>query len=190
MTWLSATLSIASKLISILVLPIKLLFSGLLILLAPAIYLGSYAVAAALLPLKFFAKFEVSSCFFKPSHHANPKQTLYIYLGVAAIVGLVTGLILHFFSTMLVSLFSLAPVAPGSYTSRTAASVRAERQQRKLEAAWETSVPKKEPESWRDELSARRRQTEWLDADRGRKREEQGLLGQTILEEEDSEDDF
>jgi hypothetical protein len=104
---------------------------------------------------------------------------------VAAIVGLFTGLVLHFFSTTLVSLFNMTPVAQESPT-RTAASVRAELEQRKLEA----SLPKEVPESWRDEISAKRKQTERLDMGRGRRRKEQGLLGQTILEEEDSEDEF
>jgi hypothetical protein len=107
---------------------------------------------------------------------------------VAAIVGLVTGSILHLCSTMLVSLFNLTPV--GQESGRTAASVRAEREQKKLEVAWEASTSKKDLESWRDEVSSRRKHTELLGIDRGRRREEQGLLGQTILEEEDSEDEF
>ncbi|EPE34025.1 hypothetical protein GLAREA_07038 [Glarea lozoyensis ATCC 20868] len=172
MSWPATILSVASTILSLVLLPVRLLFSALLVLLAPAIYLGRYVLAAALLPVKLFAKFE----------------TLYIYLGVAAIVGLVTGVILHFFSTLLVSLFNLTPAA--QEPRRTAASVRAEREQKKLEAAWEFSTAKQEPESWRDEVASRRNQAQWLDMDRGRRREEPGLLGQTILEEEDSEDEF
>jgi hypothetical protein len=57
MTWLTATTTVFSYLI----LPFTFAFRILLIILAPALYLGSYVLAAALLPLRLLAKFEVSS---------------------------------------------------------------------------------------------------------------------------------
>lgn len=57
MTWTTVIISIFSYLL----LPIKFIFNGLLILLAPVLHLGSYVLAGFMLPLRLLAKFEVSS---------------------------------------------------------------------------------------------------------------------------------
>lgn len=138
--------------------------------LAPVVHLGSYILSGILLPLTLLAKLE----------------TLYIYLGVAAVIGLISGSILHLSSTVLISLFNLAP-GPEE-TGRTAASVRAAREQKKLEDAWRSSSSKGDRKV--ADSSLEKRYTEWLEKDTGKRRDD-GLLGQTILEEDDdSEDEF
>lgn len=172
MTWLSVTGSIFYYLS----VPFTTVFSWVLgwvlTALAPLIHLGHYFVSGFLLPLKLLAKFE----------------TLYIYLGVAAIIGLVTGSILHLSSTVLISLFNLTPTP--EETGRSAASVRAAREQKKLEDAWQSSSSMGEARLRADPL-VEKKYAEWLEKDVGKRREGDGLLGQTILEEEDdSEDGF
>ncbi|PBP20538.1 hypothetical protein BUE80_DR008647 [Diplocarpon rosae] len=130
--------------------------------LAPVQHLGNYVFSASLLPLKLLAKFE----------------TLYIFLGTAAIIGLITGSVLHLSSSVLVSLFNLNSVP--EEMGRSAASVRAAREKKKLEQALPTSKAKSESANSRDEASIEK-YTEWLE------KSEQGLLGQTILEEDDSD---
>jgi hypothetical protein len=116
-------------------------------------------------------------------------QTLYIYLGVAAVIGILTGSILHTTSSILVSIFNLTPAA--EETGRPAASVQAAREKMKLEQAWQSSTIKNERGSWKTEPSMEKKYAEWLEADRGQRVEDQGLLRQTILEEDDdSEEGF
>ncbi|KAH6684423.1 hypothetical protein B0J14DRAFT_11938 [Halenospora varia] len=169
MAWTSVVKSIFSYLL----LPLSLVLRLVLVVLAPVIYLGSYVVAGALLPLKLLAKFE----------------TIYIYIGVGAAVGLVTGSILHLSSSVLVSLFNLS--APPEFQGRTAASVRAAREQKKLEGAWEASLSRSESDRWSGDASILKRQAGFRDGALRKRGEEKGLLGQTILEEDDdSEDGF
>jgi hypothetical protein len=107
-------------------------------------------------------------------------KTLYIYLGVAAVIGLLTGSILHISSSLLVSIFNLTPTP--EETGRSAASVRAAREKKQLEQAWQSSRTK--TERWKEEPSTEKKFSEWLETD-------QGLLSQTILEEDDdSEEGF
>jgi hypothetical protein len=110
-------------------------------------------------------------------------KTLYIYLGVAALIGLLTGSILHMSSSILVSIFNLTPTP--EETGRSAASVRAAREKKKLEQAWQSSTIKSERGGWKVEPSTEKKYTEWLETDHSQRREDQGLLGQTILEEDD-----
>jgi hypothetical protein len=56
MSWSTVVISVLSYIL----LPIKFIFNVLLILLAPLLHLGSYALAACMLPLRLLAKFEVS----------------------------------------------------------------------------------------------------------------------------------
>ncbi|KAF4615578.1 hypothetical protein G7Y89_g15296 [Cudoniella acicularis] len=165
-------LSILTSTFSYLLLPLSLLLRVLLIVLAPLIYLGSYVVAGTLVPFKILAKFE----------------TLYIYIGAAAIVGLITGSIIHLSSSVLISIFNLTP-APED-RGRTAASVRAARDQKKLEGAWEASLSKEGGERWRGDHAILKKPAAWSDTAL-RTRGDKGLLGQTIIEEDDdSEDGF
>jgi hypothetical protein len=91
---------------------------------------------------------------------------------------------------MLISIFDLRSTPED--TGRTAASVRAERERRKLESAWPTATPDRDVRA--NELmgeALKREYAEFLDKDRVKRKHEQGLLGQTILEEDDdSEDGF
>ncbi|TVY55434.1 hypothetical protein LCER1_G002704 [Lachnellula cervina] len=167
MAWFTIVISIFSYIL----LPIKLLFRALLILLAPVLHLGSYVFTGFMLPLRLLAKFE----------------TLYIYLGVAAVIGVVTGSLLHIFSTVLISMFDLAAVPED--TGRTAASIRAAREQKKLEGAWESSISKSESARLKRDPSTRKQQTEWLESELSKRRENQLLLGQTIIEEDDDSED-
>jgi hypothetical protein len=107
---------------------------------------------------------------------------LYIYLSVAAIVGLATGALLHFSSSLLVTLFNLSPAPESEDKGRTAASVRAAREQKVLEAAWKTSTTKQTSGTGSDSLEER--YSQWLEMDAGRHRTK-GVAGQTILEEDD-----
>jgi len=88
---------------------------------------------------------------------------------------------------VLASLFDLAPVPEEE--GRSAASVRAAREKKKLEHAWQNSTVK-EDGSWRGDISMEK-YAEWLEKNTTQRRDDQGLLGQTILEEDDdSEDGF
>lgn len=93
---------------------------------------------------------------------------------------------------MLITLFNLRPTPEEIGSGRTAASVRAERERRKLESAWESSGGTAWDTSGM-ELSAEELNMgyEILEKDRGKKKGKQGLLAQTILEEDDdSEEGF
>ncbi|KAL2067853.1 hypothetical protein VTL71DRAFT_15951 [Oculimacula yallundae] len=144
-------------------LPIATIFWLTIACLLPFINLASYVLSWFFLPLTFLAKFE----------------TLYIYLGVAAAIGLVTGSILHFSSSLLVSVLNLTPVP--EETGRSAASVRAAREQKKLDEAWERIPSKNETGLLRNDPEMEKF-AEWLE------KGDQGVLGQTILEEDDSDD--
>lgn len=113
---------------------------------------------------------------------------MYIYLGIAAIIGLATGSILYLTSNFLVSILNLEQMPEDK--GRTAASVRAAREQKKLGDAWQSSTGRTEQKLWRDDIVMEKKYTEWVEKNAGKRREDQGLLGQTILEEEDSDDDF
>lgn len=112
-------------------------------------------------------------------------QTLYIYLGVAAVIGLVTGSILHLSSTVLISLFDLTPVP--EEIGRSAASVRAEREKKRLEDAWQSSSSRAEARL-RADPAVEKRYAEWLEKGIGKRREDE-LLRQIILEEDDDSED-
>lgn len=103
---------------------------------------------------------------------------------MAALIGLLTGSILHLSSSVLVSLLDLQPVAEEK--GRTAASVRAAREQKKLEEAWQSSASRGDQTRWKADTSMQK----WLEKDVGRRREERGVLGQTILEEDDDSEDI
>jgi hypothetical protein len=186
-----AWLSILGSILYYLSLPFAIIFTTiynwLIIGLAPILHLGHYLLSGLLLPLKLIAKFEVGPTFFLYIV-ADSSKTLYIYLGVAAVIGLLTGFLLHISSSILVSLFNLNP-APEE-TTQSAASVRAARETKKLEQAWQSSTFKSE-RAWKAESSRDSKYAEWLETDLGKRREDQGLFRQTILEEEDdSEDGF
>ena len=171
--------------------PIATILSWLLVAVSPILHLLQYLLHALALPLRILARFEVGF------HRCNilklnVSQTLYIYLGVATVVGVVTGSILHFSSNIIISALDLrskleekAPKVGGSlHASRTTPASSLD--------AWSPAVSRsKAASSSRASIdpSMKREYADWLDRDRARKRE--GLMAQTILEEDDdSEYDF
>lgn len=167
MSWVSAITTFFYYLL----LPAATLLRWLFIALAPLFHLGTFIASGFLMPLSLLAKFE----------------TLYIYLGVAAVVGLVTGSILHISSTILVSLFNLTPTP--EERGRSAASVRAAREQQKLEEAWQSTSFKSDQGRLGFDSSLEKHYAEWVDNESGKRREDQKLFKQTILEEEDDSDE-
>ena len=97
---------------------------------------------------------------------------MFIYLGVAAIIGLITGSVLHLSSSLLVSVFNLT--ATSEETGRSAASVRAAHEQKKLEQAWDRIPTNNEKGDLRSDPEMEKF-AEWLE------KGDQGVLGQTIL---------
>lgn len=109
---------------------------------------------------------------------SDPIKTLYIFLGVAACVGLVAGSILYVSSSVLISVLNLNPVP--EQQGRTAASVRAAREKKKLEQAWRDPAIKSKDGAWKSDGSMEKKYVEWLGkGSKGPTREE------TILEEDD-----
>lgn len=101
---------------------------------------------------------------------------------------MLSGCILHLFSTVLVSIFDLdlTPEERG----RSAASVRAAREQKRLDEPGEPYLSSSaRKEQFGGDVKMEKRYTEWLEKDAGKRRDE-GLLGQTILEEDDDSEDM
>ncbi|KAI9818527.1 MAG: hypothetical protein M1827_000586 [Pycnora praestabilis] len=165
MDYLKTTLNVLYYLIY----PILVLLGWMSMIFAPVFYLGHYILHAFIVPIRLLAMFE----------------SLYIFLGTAAIVGILTGSILHFSSTLLASTLNLDSVP--AREGRTAASVRAARREKlpqrlDLPALQIGPLPKLEK-------PMKREYTDLLEKDRVRRPD--GLLSQTILEEDDdSEDEF
>lgn len=115
-----------------------------------------------------------------------PQQTIIIYLCFAALIGTVTGFVLHFSSNILISLLNLKNVPESEGKGRTAASVRAAREQRVLEKAWQNSSVTSQSAKQADSDSLEERYAQWLEKDSSNSKKNLGLFGQTILEEDDS----
>ena len=119
-------------------------------------------------------------------------QTLYIFFGIAALIGLFAGTLLHYCSAFLISLGPASMRGPDP-PLRTAASVRKARKNQEQErlVSPRKLLTTQGPFSY-EELKPKdllKDYADWLDKDKGRRRE--GLLAQTILEEDDdSEDGF
>jgi hypothetical protein len=106
-----------------------------------------------------------------PKLQAKPLQTLYVFLGIAALVGCITGttlfVIFKFLSSTLSIDASIVPDKPAE--TRTAAQYRAARRAKKEEAV--QLSPTVTPVALKKPAGPRRR----------------GLLSQAIIEEEDSD---
>jgi len=165
---MSTWLSMIGSTFYYLSLPITFIFSLLLAILettlAPLLHLGSSLFSALLLPLRVLARFE----------------TLIIFLGSAILVGLITGSILHISSSMLASLFKLT--SSPEDTGRSLASVHATQEQKNRNS-------KQDSLKWKVDPSVEKRYAEWLEKDGDRKGDQQGLLGRTIIEEDDDSND-
>jgi len=166
--------------------PLLLVVYWIVILLSwiasPLIYLGRFFVQAGLVPLRFLAKFE----------------TLYIYFGVAIIVGLTTGLILHVLSrtsSHILGLDTHVPEVEKKAKGHTAASYRASREKKKkldkeLTNATKARLHALNPllrEAFQHSPGGRASMPQSPNTPKRR----EGLLSTTILEEvEDSDGDF
>jgi hypothetical protein len=106
---------------------------------------------------------------------------------VAALIGLLTGSLLHFSSSMMTKALNLQ-VSP-EQSGRTAASVRAAREKKRLEDAWQASTPIRSNQARARVEDASKDYSEYIEKDRGKRKEGQGLLSQTILEEDDDSED-
>ena len=95
---------------------------------------------------------------------------------------------MHLCSTVLVSVLNLAPIPEDK--SRTAASVRDVWEQTNLEEAWKSSSSREGQRVPASSSSRAKQYTERLEKDVIGKRREDGLFGQTILEEDDDSDEL
>ncbi|KAL1392276.1 hypothetical protein HDK64DRAFT_70104 [Phyllosticta capitalensis] len=131
------------------------LYFALQFVLLPLVYLGRFSLQAALLPLTLLAKLE----------------TIYIYVGVASVIGIIAGCALHVSTRVLKSMFGLDNTCSKSPHVRSAADYRAERRRRRKRIP--VAVPKA---------------VEPLELPReSRMSKQRSLWSQPILEEDDSE---
>ncbi|CAL8582037.1 hypothetical protein XPA_007715 [Xanthoria parietina] len=142
----------------------------LLALGAPLVHLGSFVLHGCLWPLRFLAQFE----------------TLYIFLGVALLIGIATGTTLHYTSSFLAALMKLESRPQEPPRGRTMASHRVGRTG-KLQ---QKTTPR--PSS---RIAASPRLADTTSADdfaklleREKRSGRRSLLTSTILEEDDSTD--
>ena len=114
-------------------------------------------------------------------------QTLYIFFGIAALVGMVTGTGLHYVSGFIISMLNLQ-ASPEQQRGATLASCRAEKQVRQDAKDTIVKVVQNDEGFQRDKYLLRDDLVNWNTSkqDRGRG----GDRFNTILEEEDSSDGF
>ncbi|KAK5167342.1 uncharacterized protein LTR77_007041 [Saxophila tyrrhenica] len=136
---------------------LKLLYRPLEFLLLPVVYLGQFLFACVLAPFKFLARFE----------------TLYIYLGIGALVGGALGLLLAFICTSLQGPLGLEPQPLES--GRTAKQYRQEKRRKRENGLPLLSPGYSSPNQVSASNSSRR-------VGRGK-----GMLQQPIMEEVDSD---
>ncbi|KXT10769.1 hypothetical protein AC579_2318 [Pseudocercospora musae] len=129
---------------------------------APLVYLARFMLALAATPFHVLARFE----------------TLYIYLGVAAIVGLLAGVIVAAVYSILYNFFHL-DTPPEPVSLRTAKEYRQEKQKQKLDSAQSSlSSPRL--------LSPAALSSGYASlSDVARKGSKRSLLATAIMEEED-----
>ncbi|KAK7531280.1 uncharacterized protein J3D65DRAFT_637124 [Phyllosticta citribraziliensis] len=133
------------------------LYFALQFVLLPILHLGRFSLHVVLLPLTLLAKLE----------------TVYIYVGVASVIGILAGCMLHVSTRVLKSMFGLENTCTKSPLVRSAADYRAERRRRRKRVP--VAVPKPvEPL----ELHVPRE---------NRMSKQRSLWSQPILEEDDSE---
>ncbi|KAB2576488.1 hypothetical protein BFW01_g2868 [Lasiodiplodia theobromae] len=143
-----------SAILSVLFAVLSRLYNALQFVLLPFIYLAHFAWRAVVFPFVMLAKLE----------------TLYVYLGVAGIVGVTTGGILYFSFSVLKSAFNLD--SPEEFSGATAAEYRAARRKKKA-AQRNAGAPMPMDSS-----------SQLREIPRSKRRD---LLAQTILEEDDAD---
>jgi hypothetical protein len=103
---------------------------------------------------------------------------------VAALIGLITGSILHLSSAVLVSVLSLN----STHEERELNNVSLHSTERaNLEKSGWNSRPTEHREHLIPDDSLEKKYAEWLEKARGKNKKDQSLFGQTILEEDDFE---
>ncbi|MCJ1388352.1 hypothetical protein MMC18_001198 [Xylographa bjoerkii] len=143
----------------------KLLLAALLFVAAPLLHVAHYLIHGVLWPIRQLGKLE----------------TLYIYFGVAALVGILTGAILHYSINFIVRSLGIDRVA--QERGRTLSSYRAEKTERQAKKMRQT-LPKVGLKPLRPDTVLKEEYSDWLKQDKGFGTK--GLLSTTILEEEDS----
>ena len=113
-------------------------------------------------------------------------QTLYIFFGIAALVGIVTGTSLHYVSSFIISMLDLDR-STEEQRGQSLASYRVEKQER---AHVETPIleSRQKQRLHNNDLGLREEYMDWNTIKRGR--EQVGIRINTIVEEEDSSDCF
>lgn len=169
--------------------PILTIINWSIILLSPVVHLGSYIAHVLLLPMRLLDRFEVQRGISVQRICADRSQTIYIFFGVASLIGIAAGSSLYIVSRVLASLLGIGTAPQGS--GRTAASVRAEREQKKGRSAHghvTLAHAQTHQVKINNAVQINRKYVEWLAKDKDRRKE--GLLSETILEEDDNSDDF
>ncbi|KAI4140711.1 MAG: hypothetical protein L6R39_005683 [Caloplaca ligustica] len=149
-------------------------FLGLLLFAvsAPFLRLAQYSIQVCMWPLRFLAKFEV-----------RKYLTLYIFVGVGLLVGIMTGATLHYASTFLIAFMDLESQPEEQPRGRTMASYRAGRrykiqQKNRAPPMPPVATSPRVESTFKDEF-ANLRERDTLSKRRS-------LLASTILEEDDS----
>ncbi|MCJ1282999.1 hypothetical protein MMC26_002326 [Xylographa opegraphella] len=163
----STVLSTAATVLYYIGLPViiilRLLSAVLIFVAAPVLHVADYLIHGALWPM--------------PDH----LQTLYIYFGVAALVGICTAAVLHYSMTFLVRNLGIDRIA--EERGRTLSSYRAEKTAREAEKLRQT-LPKVGFKRIRLDSGVKEEYSDWRKPGKGFGIK--GLLSTTILEEEDS----
>lgn len=164
---------------------VLLILHILSIIAAPLLHAGQYLMYACFwYPIHVLAKFEVID-----SVHSidlttkQTPQTLYIFFGVAVLLGALTGTSLHYASAFLTTLFAMDN-RHEEPRGRRLSSYRGEKQG-SLEKDSAPSVTQTRMSSSGDG----REHSGWKRSNKGRGSHRNGLIPNTILEEVDSTDD-
>ncbi|MCJ1403267.1 hypothetical protein MMC11_006490 [Xylographa trunciseda] len=144
---------------------LRLLLAALTFIAAPILHVAHYLTYGVLWPIRQLAKLE----------------TLYIYFGVAALVGILTGAVLHYSINFIVRTLGIDRVT--EERGRTLSSYRAEKSERQAQKTRQT-LPKVGLKPMRLDAGLKEDYSDWLKQDKGFSTK--GLLSTTILEEEDS----
>ena len=165
--------------------------SFLSLLAAPFLHLGHYIIHACWYPFHILGKFEVTLL---AEAHVVPSlettnchaQTLYIFFGVATLVGILTGTSLHYISGFIGTLLKLESRDEAQQSrGRTLAAYRIEKRekQRQKGDTGLLKIPRYMPQASGD-VSPKEESMDLFRQDRGRRKG--SLIRTTILEEDDS----
>jgi len=144
---------------------LRLLLAAVIFVAAPVLHVAHYLMHGVLWPIRQLGKLE----------------TLYIYFGVAALVGILTGAILHYSTDFIVRILGIDKVT--EQRGRTLSSYRAEKKERQIKNQRRT-LPKIGLKPMKLDTGLKEEYSDWLKQDKGFSTK--GLLSTTILEEEDS----